>query len=366
MNQRTPLTLALFLLASVSSLAPVVVQNKSPKDSPVAANADPFSVVIATLVPATITAAPQANPSLQITEPSAGSIVNPGQTLIVKVNSPTPALFPEVALIGDPFGFAGTISPLPGELSMQIPMDIDLGSHTLTVEGTPKSGKEPVSATVEIDVERPDFPASMSANFPGIQFDSPGEQIRLEVLAQFFDRTTVPIKTSTHSITESSRISFSSANRDVATVDSSGQVTAVAPGSGLITVKYTLGDNKLSIGIPVQVPNRDSEPGASNFVFSISPGMQTIQPGDSASFKITASTYNGFTGEIELSARGLPEGATAEFTPVAIHASESATMTIATSRSTSFDTYPIFITGRSGKLNPTASVLLIVTTNRKR
>jgi hypothetical protein len=33
MNQRTPLTLAALLLASVSSLAPVVAQNKSPKDS---------------------------------------------------------------------------------------------------------------------------------------------------------------------------------------------------------------------------------------------------------------------------------------------------------------------------------------------
>jgi hypothetical protein len=47
MNQRTSLTLALFLLASISSLAPVVAQNKSPKDDPVAASADPFSVVIA-------------------------------------------------------------------------------------------------------------------------------------------------------------------------------------------------------------------------------------------------------------------------------------------------------------------------------
>lgn len=47
MNQRTPLTLALFLLVSVSSLSSVVAQNKSLKDKPVAANADPFSVVIA-------------------------------------------------------------------------------------------------------------------------------------------------------------------------------------------------------------------------------------------------------------------------------------------------------------------------------
>ena len=47
MNQRTPLTLAHLLLASVSSLALVVAQNKSPKDIPVAASADPFFVVIA-------------------------------------------------------------------------------------------------------------------------------------------------------------------------------------------------------------------------------------------------------------------------------------------------------------------------------
>jgi hypothetical protein len=46
MNQRMRLILAFFLLASVSSLAPVVAQNKSHIDNPVAANADPFSVAI--------------------------------------------------------------------------------------------------------------------------------------------------------------------------------------------------------------------------------------------------------------------------------------------------------------------------------
>jgi uncharacterized protein YegJ (DUF2314 family) len=40
MNQRTPLTLALFLFAFVSSLALLVAQNKSPQDKPVAANAE--------------------------------------------------------------------------------------------------------------------------------------------------------------------------------------------------------------------------------------------------------------------------------------------------------------------------------------
>ena len=317
-------------------------------------------IALTTLVPASIIAVPQTKPVLQITEPASGSIVNPGQILTVKVTSPTPALFPEVALIGeDPIGFAGTISPLPGELSVPIPKDINLGRHMLTVESRPKASKESVFATVEIDVERLDFPVSMSATLSGIELDSPGEQTRLEVLAQYFDGTT-------YRATSSSHISFSSANTEVATVDESGQVTAVAPGIGLITVKYALGDNKLSIGIPVQMPNPDREPDGSNFFISIAPEAQTIEPGSSANFKVTSSTYNGFPGEIALSAHGVPEGAKATFTPVSVLASESATLTISILRSTPLDTYPIFITGRNGSLNPTVSVLLIVTTNGKK
>lgn len=312
-------------------------------------------IALLMLAPATFTAVPQTKPILQIAEPSAGSIVNPGQTLTVKVTSPMPALFPEVALIGEaPIGFAGTISSLPGEFSVRIPKDIELGKHTLTVEGTTKFGNEPISATIEIDVERPDSPVSMSATLSGIELDSPGEKIPLEVIVQYADGTT-------YRATSSSHIGFSSANTEVATVDASGQVTAVASGVGSITVKYTLGDNKLSIGIPVRMPNSDRETSTSNFFISIAPGMQAVEPGSSTSFKITASTYTGFTGEIELSAHGLPEGATASFTPVSVHASESATLTISVLRSTPLDTYPTFITGRSGKLNPTASVLLIVT-----
>jgi Big-like domain-containing protein len=317
-------------------------------------------IVLATFEPASVAALPQTEPVIQIKEPAPGSVVNPGQTLTVKVISPTPALFAELALMGEaPIGFAGTISQLPGEFLVSIPKDIDLGSHRLTVEGTPRSGREPIFAAVEIDVERSDVPISMSAMLSGINLDSPGEQIPLEVLVHYLDGSTYPA-------TSSSRVSFSSANTEVATVDASGQVTAVAPGIGLITVKYTQGDNKLSIGVPVQVPNHAPEPGVSNFFILIAPGMQTIEPGSSASFKVTVSTYTGFAGEIALSAHGLPEGAKASFAPVSVLASESATLTISTLRSTPLDTYPIFITGRSGKLNPTVSVLITVTADGKR
>jgi hypothetical protein len=279
-----------------------------------------FVVFLISLIPVAATASPQEKPVLEITEPTEGTIVNPGQTLSVRITSPTPALFPRVAVIGAKIGFLGTISSLPGELSAQIPNDIKLGRHELSVVGTPQSGKERIEASIQIDVERPDLPASMSAQFPGLLLDSVGEQVYLDVSAQFFDRTASPVTTVTYDVTESSHLSFSSANTEVVTVDSSGQVTAVAPGIGEITVKYTLGDIRISIGIPVQVPDPNGGFGTNKFVLSGPSVGQRIEPGGSASFKLTVSSFSNFPGEIEFSAHGLPDGATARFTPVAAHA----------------------------------------------
>jgi hypothetical protein len=324
-----------------------------------------FAVFLVSLIPVVATASPQEKPVLQITDPVEGTIVNPGQTLKVRVTSPTPALFQSVAVIGEKIGFLGTISSLPGELSAQIPNDIKLGRHELSVVGTPQSGKERILATIQIDVERPDLPASMSSQFSGLQLDSAGEQVPLDVLAQFFDRTTSPITTATYDVTESTHISFSSANTEVATVDSSGQVTAVAPGAGQIQVKYTLGDNRVSIGIPVHVPDPNGESERNKFIFSIAPGGQKIEPGGSASFKLTVSSFSNFPGEIEFSAHGLPDDTTARFTPVSAHAPGSVTLTISTSQSTPVDAYPVYITARSGELHSEASLLLLVTKNSR-
>jgi Big-like domain-containing protein len=322
-----------------------------------------FVVFLISRIPFAATASPQDRPVLRITEPAEGAIVNPGQTVTVRVSSPTPALFPGVLVGGDVIGFAGTISPLPGELSVPIPEKIKLGRHRISVSGRPRSGKDLIFAATEVDVERPDLPASISAQFPGLQFDSAGEQSRLNVYAEFFDRTTSPVTTVTYTVTESSHISFSSANTEVATVDSSGQVTAVAPGIGEIRVKYTLGDNRVSIGIPMQVRDPNEQGSKNKFVFSIAPGLQKIEPGGSASFNVTVSSFANFPGEIEFSAHGLPDGATARFTPVSAHAPSSVTLTISTSQSTSLDSYQIYITARSGEFHSEVGVLLVVTAN---
>jgi hypothetical protein len=49
------------------------------------------TVILGFLIPTTICASPQGQPTLEITSPSGGTVVNPGQTLTVSVRSPTPA-----------------------------------------------------------------------------------------------------------------------------------------------------------------------------------------------------------------------------------------------------------------------------------
>ena len=205
--------------------------------------------VFALLASVSIFAAPQNQPTLQITSPSGGTVVHPGQTLTVSVTSPTPAAFTEVDLYGDnPLGFVGTFSSLPGQISVTIPSSrIDCGSYFLTVMGNPTSGQGPVSAIVQLDVERSDFPLTISADLSPLIFDSAGEQVPLRLLAGFADGTTF-------SVNASSYVTYSSSNTAVVTVDSTGLVTAVGPGSGSVAVTYALGSNNNQIFVPVRVP----------------------------------------------------------------------------------------------------------------
>ncbi|MHB8499598.1 MAG: Ig-like domain-containing protein [Candidatus Acidiferrales bacterium] len=271
-------------------------------------------LLLLVLLPTSTHASPQGQPTLQITSPAAGTVVNPGQTLTVSATSPTPASFSQVFVGGDLTGFIGTISGLPGQLSFTIPSaGFALGTHRLSAQGTPTSGGAPALTQVSIDVERPDLPADIWTTLPGLQLDSPGEQTRLVLYADFPDNTTWRVTASTY-------VTFSSSNTAVATVDASGLVTAVAAGSGFITATYTLGGVSVQASIPVSVPVAPGTRGGStsSFVVSATPGGESIMPGSSASFALSVNSYNGFTGPVALSASGLPNGITASFSAASV------------------------------------------------
>ncbi len=206
------------------------------------------STLILAFTPYSSRPARQSQPTLQITAPSSGTIVNPGQTVTINIASNSPAAFQGVALLGDdPIGLVGTVSALPGQLSLSVPASgITCGSHILTVEGTPNSGGGPVYASISIDVERPDFPVSFSAMLPGLAFESLGEQTALVLLANFYDGTTF-------GVSGSSYVAYTSSNNAVATVNPSGVVTAAGPGIASITATYAISGQSLQVPIPVNV-----------------------------------------------------------------------------------------------------------------
>src|SRR6266403_4192400 len=126
-------------------------------------------ISIATLAIAVPLMARQVPPQLQITSPANGTIINPEQTISVTVTSPANVTFRQVAVIGgDPVGLSSTATSVPAQLTLTIPSDISCGELMLTAQGVTTSGQSVESATILVDVERPDLPISLSTPLGGL------------------------------------------------------------------------------------------------------------------------------------------------------------------------------------------------------
>jgi len=100
-------------------------------------------------------------------------------------------------------------------------------------------------------------------------------------------------------------------------------------------------------------------PTAANFSLSASPNNVTItQGGSSGTSTITITPSNGFTGNVTLTATGLPNGVTAIFSPNP--ATTTSTLTLAASATAATGTVTVTITGTSGSLTNSTTLSLTV------
>jgi len=204
-------------------------------------------MLTATVGTAHLSSAQSNAPLLQITSPADQSRVAPGQTLSVTVTSSADTPITQVGVIGeDPIGFSNVATSVPAEISLDIPSAIACGPHMLTAMGTTASGQSVESATILIDIERADLPRSVAALMSSIPFESQGERAPIGLLGTFSDGSAL-------NITKSSNVVFASSDTGVATVDSSGIVTAISTGNATITVTYTVGGQSVATAIPVSV-----------------------------------------------------------------------------------------------------------------
>lgn len=98
-----------------------------------------------------------------------------------------------------------------------------------------------------------------------------------------------------------------------------------------------------------------------DFTIAATPASQTVSAGGSASYTISLTAQNGYATSVNLSASGLPAGATAVFSQPSLTPTNSSSLSISTAASTPAGSYTVTVTGTDGTLTHTTSVTLVVT-----
>ena len=104
-------------------------------------------------------------------------------------------------------------------------------------------------------------------------------------------------------------------------------------------------------------------PTTPDFTISATPATQTVSTGQPANYTVTVGAVNGFVGVVAFGVSGLPTGATATFSPSSVTGSGSVALQIVPGSSTPVGNYTVTVTGTSGGLSHSISVIFSVTAN---
>src|SRR5262249_49515923 len=97
-----------------------------------------------------------------------------------------------------------------------------------------------------------------------------------------------------------------------------------------------------------------------DFGISATPASVTINRGSNASYTVTITAMQGFTGTVALSVSGLPKFASAQFNPASVSNSGNSVLTVTTTGKVARGTYTLNIKGTSGSRVHSASVNLVI------
>ena len=253
---------------------------------------------------------------------------------------------------GLPTGAGASFNPTPvsgsgtSTMTVTTSSSTPAGTYTLTLTGT--SGSLQHSTTVTLNVAG--FSISGS---PSSQTVIAGNSTTYTATVTALDGFSGNVALTASGLPTGAGASFnptpvSGSGTSTMTVTTSSSTPA---GTYTLTITGTSGGLQASGTVTLNV---------SGFSISASPGSQSVTAGNSTTYTATVTALNGFSGNVALTASGLPTGAGASFNPTPVSGSGTSTMTVTTSASTPGGTYTLTITGTSGGLQSSATTSLVV------
>ncbi|WP_051943011.1 M4 family metallopeptidase [Streptacidiphilus rugosus] len=115
-----------------------------------------------------------------------------------------------------------------------------------------------------------------------------------------------------------------------------------------------------AVSVPAQSGDPTCTTGVNDFSLAVSPASGSVNPGGSLTASVTTALTSGSAQTVNLSASGLPSGATATFSPASVTAGGTAQMSITTGSSTPTGTYTVTVTGTGASATHTATFSLTV------
>jgi uncharacterized repeat protein (TIGR01451 family) len=135
--------------------------------------------------------------------------------------------------------------------------------------------------------------------------------------------------------------------------------TAATTPTGTYTVTITGTSGELTHSTTLNLTVNEPFPNP-DFTITAEPSMRTLEQGESAEYTINVNALNDFSGKVNVTASGLPDGTTANFSPSEVQAGNQSILTLTTAATTPAGTYTVTITGTSGELSHSTTLSLTV------
>ena len=221
------------------------------------------------------------------------------------------------------------------------------GTATLTITGT--SGNLTATTNISVAVHAPDFVLSASPNILGIAPGNSGTStITVTPQYGFSGNVSLAVSGLPGGVTASWGTNPTSGTSVLRLAANS----SAAGGTTNLTITGTSGALKATTTIALTI-------NAPTFTL-YGPGNVSLGQGATSGTTVEVNPLNGFSGNVSLSASGLPSGVTASFSPNSITGYQNSTITLTASASAPVGQYTITITGTSGTLTESTTFALMI------